>query len=138
MILSASDFLSWGWRYPFFCAFAINVVALFARLRIVSTPDFEHLFESRELQPSRVRETVGTQGRTIVIGAFAPLASFAMFHLVTVFPLSWVFLLTNESPARFLVLASVAAAFGVHAIFALGYLADRVGGGTLLGRSASH
>src|SRR3546814_12894641 len=89
MNLSAADFLSWGWRYPFFCAFAINVVALFARLRIVSTPDFEHLFESRELQPSRVRETVGTQGRTIVIGAFAPLASFAMFHMVTVFPLSW-------------------------------------------------
>src|SRR3546814_4698311 len=49
MNLSAADFLSWGWRYPFFCAFAINVVALFARLRIVSTPDFEHLFESREL-----------------------------------------------------------------------------------------
>src|SRR3546814_1708649 len=66
--------------YPFFCAFAINVVALFARLRIVSTPDFEHLFESRELQPSRVRETVGTQGRTIVIGAFAPLASRSEEH----------------------------------------------------------
>src|SRR3546814_5738305 len=33
MNLSAADFLSWGWRYPFFCAFAINVVALFARLR---------------------------------------------------------------------------------------------------------
>src|SRR3546814_17740365 len=68
MNLSAADFLSWGWRYPFFCAFAINVVALFARLRIVSPPDFEHLFESRELQPSRVSETVGTKGRTTVIG----------------------------------------------------------------------
>ena len=33
--LSNEDFLSWGWRYPFFVAFAINVVALFARLRLV-------------------------------------------------------------------------------------------------------
>ncbi len=33
--LSPQDFLDWGWRYPFFVAFAINVVALFARLRIV-------------------------------------------------------------------------------------------------------
>ncbi|KAK0329858.1 hypothetical protein LTR94_035086, partial [Friedmanniomyces endolithicus] len=33
--LSAADFMDWGWRYPFFVAFAINVVALFARLRIV-------------------------------------------------------------------------------------------------------
>ncbi|MCM8732026.1 MFS transporter [Hephaestia sp. GCM10023244] len=137
MNLSAADFLSWGWRYPFFCAFAINVVALFARLRIVSTPDFERLFESRELQPSRVRDTVARQGRTIVIGAFAPLASFAMFHMVTVFPLSWVFLFTGESPARFLVIESVAAAFGVVAIVASGYLADRFGRRNLLGASAA-
>ena len=38
--LSAADFLDWGWRYPFFCAFAINVVALFAKLRIVVTPEY--------------------------------------------------------------------------------------------------
>ena len=34
-LLSPTDFLEWGWRFPFFVAFAINVVALFARLRIV-------------------------------------------------------------------------------------------------------
>ena len=35
--LSSEDFLSWGWRYPFYVAFAINVVALFARLRLIAT-----------------------------------------------------------------------------------------------------
>ena len=35
-ILSSQDFFDWGWRYPFFVAFAINVVALFARLRMVA------------------------------------------------------------------------------------------------------
>ena len=39
-----------------------------------------------------------------MLGAFAPLASFALFHLVTVFPLSWVFLFTRESPVRFLII----------------------------------
>ncbi len=29
--LTTDDFLDWGWRFPFFCAFTINVVALFAR-----------------------------------------------------------------------------------------------------------
>ena len=48
----------------------------------------------------------------IVIGAFAPLASFALFHMVTVFPLSWVFLYTQEGPARFLVIEAIGAAFG--------------------------
>jgi len=35
--LDQDDFLDWGWRYPFYVAFAINVVALFARLRLVAT-----------------------------------------------------------------------------------------------------
>ncbi|WP_163333346.1 MFS transporter, partial [Klebsiella aerogenes] len=73
--LPAEDFLSWGWRYPFFVAFAINVVALFARLRIVVTPEYARLFEDRELQPAPIAETVRTDWRIIVMGAFAPLAS---------------------------------------------------------------
>ena len=135
--LSTADFLDWGWRYPFFVAFAINVVALFARLRIVSTPDYTTLFESRELQPSRVIDTVRSDWRTIVIGAFAPLASFALFHMVTVFPLSWVILETNENAARFLGIEVIAAVFGVFAVVASGLIADRVGRRTLLGASAA-
>jgi MFS family permease len=134
--LSAEDFFSWGWRYPFFVAFAINVVALFARLRMVVTPEYASLFESRELQPGRVSETVRNEGRNIVIGAFAPLASFALFHMVTVFPLSWVFLFTRESPVRFLVIETIGAAVGVLAIIASGYLADRIGRKPLLIGSA--
>ncbi len=135
--LSAADFLDWGWRYPFFVAFAINVVALFARLRIVSTPDYNKLFESRDLQPSPVFETVRKQGRNIAIGAFAPLASFALFHMVTVFPLSWVFLFTREGPARFLLIEIVGAVVGILATIASGWIADRVGRRALLGGSAA-
>ena len=65
--LSAEDFFGWGWRYPFFVAFAINVVALFARLRLVVTPEFARLFESGELQPTRVRETIKAEGRVVGI-----------------------------------------------------------------------
>jgi MFS family permease len=135
--LSSADFLEWGWRYPFFVEFAINVVALFARLRIVSTHDYTNLFESRELQPSGVVETIRSDWRTIVIGAFAPLASFALFHMVTVFPLSWVFLFTEQNVTRFLLIEIVAAAFGVLAVIASGLIADRVGRRTLLGASAA-
>jgi MFS family permease len=135
--LSANDFLDWGWRYPFFVAFAINVVALFARLRIVVTPEYTKSFETRELQPAPIVDTLRNGGRNIVIGAFAPLASFALFHMVTVFPLSWVFLYTQEGPARFLMIEAVGAAFGVAAIVASGWLADRVGRRTLLASTAA-
>jgi MFS family permease len=135
-MLPAEDFLDWGWRYPFFVAFAINVVALFARLRIVVTPEYEASFESRSLEPARLSETVRREWRTIAAGAFAPLATFAMFHMVTVFPLSWVFLFTSESPTRFLIIEAVAAGFGVLAIVASGHLADRFGRRRVLGASA--
>lgn len=135
--LPAADFLDWGWRFPFFVAFAINVVALFARLRIVVTPEFQRLFETRDLQPERVAVTLRSEWKTVVIGAFAPLASFALFHMVTVFPLSWVFLFTRETPTRFLLIEAAAAALGVVAIIASGRLADRFGRRRLLGASAA-
>ena len=134
--LSPADFIAWGWRYPFFVAFAVNVVALFARLRIVVTPEYTALFQSRELTPSRVTATLKAQWRNIVIGAFAPLASFALFHMVTVFPLSWVALFTRDSITRFLVIEMACAVVGVFAILASGLLADRIGRRSLLGYTA--
>ncbi|PPJ44737.1 MFS transporter, partial [Rhizobium sp. KAs_5_22] len=81
--LPEADFQEWGWRYPFFVAFAINVVALFARLRLVATREFSSLLEREELEPVRVTEMLRANGRNVLIGAFVPLDCFALFHLVT-------------------------------------------------------
>ncbi|MDR4307155.1 MFS transporter [Chelatococcus sambhunathii] len=134
--LKPEDFFDWGWRYPFFVAFVINVVALFARLRLISTPEFEHLFETRELQPSRALDLFREEWRTVVLGAFAPLASFALFHLVTVFPLSWAVLASGDAALRFLVIELVGAAVGLAFVALSGVIADRVGGRTVLAVSA--
>ncbi|WP_267394762.1 MULTISPECIES: MFS transporter [unclassified Sphingomonas] len=136
-LLPPADFLYWGWRYPFFVAFALNVVALFARLRIVVTPEYTQLFKTRELTPSPVGATIKSQWSNIVIGAFAPLASFALFHMVTVFPLSWINLFTREDPTRFLLIEMVGALFGLGAIVVSGMLADRIGRRSLLGYTAA-
>lgn len=135
--LPVDDFFGWGWRYPFFVAFAINVVALFARLRIVVTPEYERLFEERSLKAAPISETLSHNWKTIWLAAFAPLASFAMFHMVTVFPLSWVFLFTEDNPAQFLLIEAGAAAVGVAAIVYSGHLADRFGRRTVLAASAA-
>lgn len=135
--LSSADFLDWGWRYPFFVAFALNVVALFARLRMVVAPEYDTLFRSQELQPSRVTATIRSDGWKIVVGAFAPLASFALFHMVTVFPLSWVVLFTAETAPTFLIVEIVGATVGLVAIVCSGLLADRYGRRSVLGVSAA-
>jgi MFS family permease len=134
--LSPADFLDWGWRYPFFVAFAINVVALFARLRLVVTQEFATLLERKELEPTRVLEMFKSDGINVVIGAFAPLASFAMFHLMTVFPLSWIYLFTNRGSESFLQLEMVGAVVAFVGIGVSGLLADRIGRRKMLGWSA--
>lgn len=134
--LSSEDFLSWGWRYPFFVAFAINVVALFARLRLVMTKEFGTLLEQHELEAIPVSKLVQVHGRDIVIGAFAPLASFAMFHVVTIFPLSWTKLFGDQSIGSFMLIQIVGAIVGILSVIASGLLADRIGRRSQLGVAA--
>jgi len=125
--LTVADFLDWGWRYPFCVAFAINVVALFARLRLVATNEYARLLDERELEPANVVELSRAQGSTVLIGAFASLASYALFHLVTVFPLSWIILYSTQSVGEFLFVQIVGAVLGVVGIVASGLIADRIG-----------
>ncbi|RWX80796.1 MFS transporter [Neorhizobium lilium] len=125
--LSDADFLSWGWRYPFFVAFAINVVALFARLRIVASREFGEALENHELEPTPVLEMLRVHGIDVVLGAFAPLASFAMFHLVTIFPLSWVTLFGGQTAGSFLFVQVLGAIVGLGTVILSGLLADRLG-----------
>jgi len=134
--LSSADFLDWGWRYPFFAAFAINVVALFARLRLVVTHEYERELEAHELEPCDVRELLRTQGPNIFIGAFAALASYALFHLVTVFPLSWVMLYSQQVIGEFLSVEIAGALLAAAAMPLSGLVADRIGRRSTLGALA--
>ena len=134
--LSAEEFISWGWRFPFCVAFAINVVALFARLRLVVGQSYTQLLQERELEPISVTRLMSNEGRNVMIGAFAALASFALFHLVTVFPLSWISMYSDQSMSDVLVVQIIGAVLAAVAIMVSGWLADRVGRRNTLGTMA--
>jgi MFS family permease len=135
--LSQEDFLSWGWRYPFFCAFAINVVALFARLRLVVTHEFDQLLTDKELEPTTTGEVLKSQGYNVILGAFGALASYALFHVVTVFPLSWILLYSKQSVTAFLAIQILAAILGIGGVIVSGVIADRIGRRKTLGLTAT-
>ena len=135
--LSQEDFLSWGWRYPFFCAFAINVVALFARLRLVVADEYAQLFTDKALEPNKAGELLASQAYNVILGAFGALASYALFHVVTVFPLSWIVLFSERSVTEFLAVQIVAAILGTCGVIASGVIADRIGRTRTLALSAA-
>ena len=136
LTLTQADFLEWGWRYPFFVAFAINVVALFARLRLVVTEEYTQLLEEGELEPIAIVEIVRDQGYNLFLGAFAALASYALFHLVTVFPLSWI-AVSGTQISDVLIVQIVGAAVGILGTMVSGWIADRIGRRTTLGLFAA-
>ena len=135
--LSAPDFLGWGWRYPFFVAFAINVVALFARLRLVLTEEYTEALEESELEPIGTTEMVRKQGYNIFIGSFAALASYALFHLVTIFPLSWIALQGSQTTGQVLTVQIVGGIVGIIATIGSGWIAARIGKRTTVGALAA-
>jgi MFS family permease len=130
--LSFKDFIDWGWRYPFFAAFALNVVALFARLRLVVTNEFERELGEHELEPANVAELMREKGLHVWIGAAAALASYALFHVVTIFPLSWMLLNAEHSVTDFLIIQVMGAFNAAGAIVLSGLIADKLGRRTTL------
>jgi MFS family permease len=130
--LPRADFHDWGWRYPFFVAFAVNVVALFARLRLVATSEFSTLLEKLELRPAYVTDLARQEGWNVVVGAFVPLASFALFHLVTVFPLAWVVLNSDRIGAGILRTEMMGAVVLLAMVILSGRIADAIGRARLL------
>ncbi len=59
----------------------------------------------------------------MLIGAVVPLASFALFHLVTVFPISWIHLFTKRSAGEFLLVQCSGAFLAAGTIVLSGVLA---------------
>ena len=112
-------------------------MALFARLRLIATEEFAELLERRDLMPSRVSVLIRTQWQDILVGAFVPLASFALFHLVTIFSLSYVELFTNEAPASFLLLELAGCVAMTVGVMISGLLSDYIGRRVLLGSCAA-
>jgi MFS family permease len=63
----------------------------------------------------------------LILGAFVPLASFALFHLVTIFPVSWINLFTDRSVSEFLMVQAAGGVVGAGAIVTSGLIADQIG-----------
>jgi MFS family permease len=109
---------------------------LFARLRLVATEEYSQLLEERELEPIGTIELLRGQGYNLFLGAFAALASYALFHLVTVFPLSWISLGTEQSVDQVLTIQIVGGGLGIVGTIASGFIADRIGRRNTLGALA--
>lgn len=121
--LTEEEFYSYGWRFAFFAVLAVNVVSLFARLRLLTT-NFGAEDETL-LKSSPLLDLLRNEGRTILLSALLPLSSYALFHMVTVFPLSYAMLFTDVAISQILIYELIGGVLGIGTVILSGVLADR-------------
>lgn len=123
-LLGEEEFLTWGWRVPFFLSAGLIAVGLLIRTRIAETPLFRRLREANEVSQAPVAEVIRRHWREILLAAGARLAENACFYLFTVHVIVYV---RDQGKASLDVLGviSLAAALEFFAIPLFGALSDR-------------
>lgn len=125
--LTPEEFIDWGWRFPFMVVLSLQVVALFTRLRLIDTPEYENAVSHHFLHGSPVREVVKKHWSAIILGAYLPLASYALFHIVTIFLLGYIMLFQVMSIPELLFMQTAGGVLAIFTCVLSGLLADRFG-----------
>jgi MFS family permease len=68
---SGDQFLTWGWRIPFFLSIVMVGIGLYIRLRISETPVFARVVKEERVARAPSIEVIKRQPRRVVLAAFA-------------------------------------------------------------------
>jgi metabolite-proton symporter len=123
--LSEADFLSWGWRVPFFLSGLLIVIGLVIRARLEETPLFAQVKESKQVAENPVRETLRRHWREVILAAGSRVAENSCFYLFTVYVIAYGREVLDVRRGVLLAAVNVAAAVEVFAIPLYGILSDR-------------
>lgn len=84
-LLSAEQFLAWGWRIPFVASALLVVVGLYIRLRVDESPIFAQIRAAKEVESQPLIEVLRRYPTLIVRGLLAKLVetiAFTMYSMV--------------------------------------------------------
>jgi len=126
-LMPQEDFLSWGWRVPFLVSIVLVGVGLLIRVRILETPAFERMRESRQEARQPVVEVLKKYPRQVLLAMGARIAENGAFYLYAVFVL--VYAVQHVKMDRNIVLSALIVASGLEVLTIplFGALSDRIG-----------
>ncbi|MGH3499021.1 MAG: MFS transporter [Nocardioidaceae bacterium] len=127
-VTDKSGFTSWGWRVPFLLSLVLVGIGLFIRLRILETPMFAKLVESKKIERTPVIEVIRRYPKEIILSALLRMSEQMPFYVVTAFVLSY---LTDDQhgySSNFALIGTLIAA-GIEFVLVpyFGHLSDTVG-----------
>jgi len=83
--ISGDQFLSWGWRVPFWLSIVMVGVGLYIRLGILETPIFSRILEERRIERTPVIEVIKRQPKQIILTALCRMAEQGPFYVYAAF-----------------------------------------------------
>jgi MFS family permease len=125
--ISGDQFLSWGWRVPFWLSIVMVGVGLYIRLGILETPVFRRILEERRVERTPVIEVIKRQPKQIVLSALCRMAEQGPFYVYAAFV--FVYGTKVSGASRDFLLAAILVATAMSGVTTplAGHLSDRIG-----------
>jgi MFS family permease len=125
--ISGDQFLSWGWRVPFWLSIVMVGVGLYIRLGILETPVFRRILEERRVERTPVVEVIKRQPKQIVLSALCRMAEQGPFYVYAAFVFVYGTKVSGASRDFLLTAILVATAMSGVTTPLAGHLSDRIG-----------
>jgi MFS family permease len=125
--MSGEQFLSWGWRVPFWLSLVMVGVGLWIRLGILETPVFQQVIDEERVARAPVAEVFRKQPKEIALAAFARMGQMVPAFVYAAFFFTYGMQVVHVSRDYLLLVMLIASGFSFFTIPFSGYLSDRFG-----------
>src|SRR5713101_274774 len=125
--ISGDQFLTWGWRVPFWLSIVMVGVGLYIRLGILETPVFQRVVAEERVARAPVIEVIRRQPKEIILTALVRTGQQGPFYIFTAFVFTYGTTVSHSSRDLLLTALLVATAISAVTIPVFGHLSDRIG-----------
>ncbi|MFC4943269.1 MFS transporter [Pseudonocardia sp. GCM10023141] len=125
--ISGPAYLEWAWRIPFLLSAVLIGIGLYVRLRVLESPDFAAVKETKVVERQPVWVVLREHPREVLTAAFVRMSEQAPFYLFITFVLTYGTTVLKLPREELLNDTLVAAAVGLISVPLFGHLSDRFG-----------
>jgi MFS family permease len=125
--LSGAQFLSWGWRVPFWLSLVMVGIGLWIRLGILETPIFQKVIAEERVARAPVIEVFKHQPKEVFLTAFARMGQMAPIFVYIAFVFPYGMQVVHVSRDFLLVVLQIGSFFSFFTVLFSGWLSDRLG-----------
>jgi MFS transporter, MHS family, shikimate and dehydroshikimate transport protein len=126
-MLPEEQFLSWGWRVPFWISIVLVGVGLYLRLSLAETPVFEEARERRDVLRMPIKHALVTQPRSFVVVIGARFAENGLGYLFPTWSISYLSSQLGFSRTTALTAVTIATCAQFVMVPVWSILSDRIG-----------